>query len=890
MSSHFDLDKSVAAWRRRYEHDPAFTAEDVRELEQHVRDQVQALVDKGHAEEEAFLQAMRDMGEHEEVRAAFRNVLWSKRRREQPLPHLLMTEAAMLKNYLTIASRNLRRQKGYAFINVSGLAVGMACCLLIAAYVLHQLRYDRFHENANRIYRVTSEQRSGDQETRSAMTPPGLADLVVRSFPEVEQATRLWRDPPGTMVVRYGDRAFREEQVVYADSNLFEVFSFPLLQGDPGTVLRDPFSIVITEEAAQKYFGDEDPMGKTLVLRVPADNDLWEYRVTGVAADPPPHSHVQFDFLASFSSHNISRSGSLAGLALYTYFSLREDADPEGLENRLRASLNELTEAEGRFQFLLQPLTRIHLHSQLLNEFGPTGDIRYVYFFAAVALFILLLACANFVNLSTALAAGRAKEVGVRKALGSARGELIRQFLAESALLSMLALVFAILLTGALLPVFNRMDGNGVLATVPPLVITAPILFGFALLVGTMAGFYPAFVLSSFRVMTVLKAGGTTGSGPSRLRNALIVFQIAVSVVLMVGTIVVDRQMRYVQETRLGFEDEQVIILEGAETMRRGIETFKQEALALPGVTRATNSELVPSRPFSTAFFRAEDMPEDARVPLQYTYASFDFVETLGLEIKEGRSLSRAFAGDSLAVILNETAVERLGLQNPVGKQLIWPNEATYTIVGVVQDFHVTSLRQEIGPVALLGPDPRNTNRPNLLVSLRVATNDLPQTIAALENTWEAFTPDEPFVYSFLDQNFDAFYQQERFSGLLFRGFAAIALLLACIGLLGLTTLAARQRTKEVGIRKVLGASVLNIAVLLTKDFVKLAVIAFLVAVPVAYYFMSRWLEDFAYRIELGPGIFLLAGGLALFIALITVSYQAIRAGLADPVKSLRYE
>ena len=902
----FDLEKAIAAWRRPFEHNRAFSSEDIEELEGSLRDRVAALMEAGLSKEAAFREALRRMGSYATAETEYRKVYWGKRRRRGELLHECYWRAAMLKNYLKIAWRNVLREKGYTFINVFGLAVGMACCLLIAVYVLHELSYDRFHEKADRIYRVVSDRRFGDQETRTAMSPPALAELIARTFPEVEQATRLWRDPPGTMIVRYGDRAFREEHVVYADSNLFEVFSFPLLQGNPRVALRDPYSIVITERAAHKYFGGEDPMGKTLALRVPADNDLWEYRVTGVAADPPSQSHLQFDFIASFSSHWMSRSDNLLGLELYTYLLLRGDAHPDALEERLpgvldplvrpqmqerlSTSFDALTEAGGRYRFLLQPLTRIHLHSRLDDEFVLTGDVRYVYFFAALALFVLLLACANFVNLSTALATGRAKEVGVRKALGSGRGELIRQFLAESTLLSFLALLSAIFLAGALLPIFSQIGGKDLAVTLPPFALTAPVLVGFALLVGVVAGFYPAFVLSSFHAMTVLKAGGTAGGGPSRLRNVLIVFQLAVSVVLMVGTAVVDSQMRYVQDKRLGFEAEQVVVLEGAEVMKQKIEAFKQEALALPGVTHATNSELVPSRPFSTAFFRTEAMPEDALVPLQYTYIGFDFVETFGLEMKEGRSLSRAYAGDSLAVILNETAVERLGLQAPLGKQLVWPNESIYTIVGVVRDFHVASLRQEIGPVALLGPDPRHTNRPNLLVSLRVATDDLPRTITALGNMWQTFAPNEPFVYRFLDQDFDALYHQERLSGLLFRGFAAIAMLLACMGLFGIAAFVAERRTKEIGVRKVLGASALSIVVLLTKGFLKLVGIAFIVAVPVAYFAMNRWLEDFAYRIEIGPGVFLLAGGLAFLIALLTVSYQSIKAALADPVKSLRYE
>jgi len=812
----------------------------------------------------------------------------------------------MFKSNLKIALRMLRRQSGYTFINVTGLAIGILCCVFTTLYVLDELHYDRFHEHADEIYRVTLDLRFGDRETKSVLSSVPVAPTVVRDLSAVEQATRLWRDTSGRMTVRYQNQAFLEDRVLFADSNVFDVFSFPLLRGNPATALQNPYTIVITEQTAQKYFGAEDPMGKTLRIREPSDRDIFEYEVTGVVQDPPAHSHIQFDFLAAFTTQRRSRSENWLNFGVYTYVTLRDGADAAAVERDLSAlvaryagpqiqenlgtSLAAFTAEGNRYAYHLQPLTQIHLYSSLDDELTPNGDIRYVYLFAAVALFVLLLACINFINLATARAVGRAREVGVRKALGSGRGQLIRQFLTESTLLSVLALALALILCEAFLPVLNAVAHKNLGEALPNPLLAGAVLVGFTLLVGLLAGSYPAFALSAFRPARVLKTGRSLHGRRSTLRNGLVVFQFAITIVLIAGTAVMTNQMRYIQHKKLGFDAEQVIVLEGTEVMGQQIEAFKEALLKQPGIVSATNSELVPGRPFAADLFRLEEAPDDALVSLQYTYTGFDFAETLGIDLVAGRSLSREYATDSLAVLLNESAVARLGLDEPVGKRLVWPNESTYTIIGVVEDFHTASFRQEIGPVVLLGPDPRNTNRPNLLVSARIEMDDLPRTLAAAEITWKAFAPTQPFRYTFLDQDFAALYRSEHITGRIFSGFAMLAVLIACFGLFGLAAFTATQRTKEIGIRKVLGATVPGIVLLLSREFLKLVGIAFVIAIPVAYFLMAQWLDNFAYRVDMGIGLFLFTGGLALVIALATVSYQSIRAALADPVQSLRYE
>ena len=811
----------------------------------------------------------------------------------------------MIKNYLNIAIRNLRRQPQYAFINVFGLAMGMACCMLIALYVREELSYDRFLPDADRVYRMALDFRRQDVAINTAYTSRPLAPTLETDFPEVESATRLWYDPTGRMVVRYEDRIFGEDRIFFGDSTFFDVLGFPLLQGDARTALSEPFSIILTESMARKYFGEGDPMGAVLQLREPSDRDVFAYRITGIMADVPANSHLDFGFLASYTTQRQSQSQSWLGFGVYTYVKLREGASPAAFEAKLPdlfatyggpqlvenygTSLAEFEEAGNHYRYFVQPLTSIHLHSNVEDEVKPTSDIRLIYLFAAIAVFVLILAGINFVNLATARAARRNVEVGVRKTLGSGRKQLVVQFLTEAVLTSFLGLALAGALIYAILPYFNTITGKALQLGLEEARFLIPLLIFTGLSVGVLAGAYPALYLSSFKPAAVLKGGRGAGRG-SRLRDALVVFQFGIATALIICTAVVYSQMRYMTSIDLGFDAEQVVVLEGAEVMGPQAETFRETLRGFPGVVSVSNAEQVPGRYLNGSSFKVAGAPDRDAVVLEYTYASYDFAETLGLEIVDGRSLSREYPTDSLAVILNESAAQHLGLESPIGQRLEWPGNSTYTIIGVVKDFHVASLHRSIGPMALLGPDPRNTNRPNLLAVARIQAEAWPETVGAIEAAWRDFAPGAPFIYAFLDDSFEQLYETERRSSRLITLFALLAISIACIGLFGLAAFVAVQRTKEIGVRKVFGASEGGIVALLSKDFAKLVIAGIALAVPPAFFLMNRWLESFAYAVDLKALVFIAAGGLALIIALLTVSYQAFSAARINPIDALRHE
>ncbi len=800
----------------------------------------------------------------------------------------------MLRNYLTVAIRNLLRHKGYSAINIAGLAVGMACCILIMLFVQYELSYDRYHTNANRIYRMVVERQFPNSTVASAKTPRSLAQALANDCLEVLHATRLSREHAARVLVRHGAAQFYEDGVVFADPNVFDVFTLPLATGDPQTALQAPFSIVITKMMAQKYFGDADPIGRMLTLRLLGDGDLFDYTVTAVAQGVPSNSHFTFDFLAAYQRHPFTTTDgkerkSFESLDVYTYLTLRPNADPAILEAKfphlVRTYLGPRA-AGNRYRYFLQPLTAIHLHSHLSDELRPTSDITYVSLFAAIAFFILILACINFANLATARSAMRAREVGVRKVFGSHRSQLIWQFLAESTLLSLVALVLAVGLVELLLPAFNQLAGKSFeFSYLIPWYIL-PILIGLALFVGVLAGIYPAFFLSAFRPAVVLK-GLSNKAGRSFLRSGLIVFQFAVAIGLMVGTVIILNQMHYISIKKLGFEAEQVLVVEGTEVLKHQPDAFRQAVRGLPGIVEVAHAESMPGRTIEKSMVRPEGTSEGAQ--LAWMFTGFDYVETLGMKVVDGRSLSRAFPADSMGVLLNEQAVADLRLDDPVGRRVVWGNR-TYTVVGVVENFHFASLHQAIGPMMLIGPDPEFENRPCQLFAVRLSTDDLPATLAALRTTWSVFVPQQPFTYTFLDADLDALYHAEQTTSTLFSAFAALAIFIACLGLFGLASFTAEQRTKEIGIRKVLGASVADVVLLLSKDFLKLVALANLIAWPVAYVVAQKWLQNFAYRIDVGAGVFALAGGLALGIALLTVSAQAVQAALANPVEALRNE
>ena len=796
----------------------------------------------------------------------------------------------MIKNYLKIALRNLRRHPAYAFINVTGLAVGMACCLLILLFVRDELSYDRHHENADRIYRIVSDW--GDFSVPS--TNPPVINRLGPDFPDVTIALLRSFDAQ----VRFEDLTFHEERLYFANPKVFEVFDIPVVRGNAETMLTEPGKVALTEETARKYFGDGDPVGQVILV----DNQ-FEVEVVGVVEAMPEQSHFHYDFLVPWATLDLlidfSNSMSWGNNSYFTYLLLPEGYAPETLETQLPAFIERHAgDNWNGAELSLQALTDIHLRSHHNAELEPNSNVAYIYIFSIIAVFILLVACVNFMNLATARSAERAKEVGVRKVVGARRGQLVQQFLAESILLAGLALVLSVMLTAATLPAFRALSGKSIALSILDDGFTLMAFLGIALLVGIVSGSYPAFVLSAFRPVAVLKSGYQGRGRGALLRKGLVVFQFVTSVCLIVGTMVVYNQLDYLREANLGFDKEQVVTIPLPNDALAGqYVPFKDALLQRSDVLNVTiASEGLPSELLNGSGTRLEGVrPDDpeARVPTRTVAVGHDFFETLGVPMQTGRSFSLDFPADSGAFILNATAARML--QETFPEQIASVDEAvgqtirlggrTGPLVGITEDFNMSSLHEAIEPIIFFF----NPNWYDHYLT-RIQPGNFSATVAALGDTWAQFYPDWPFEFHFADQGFDAQYRAEERLGQIFTTFAILAIAIACLGLFGLASFTAQQRTKEIGVRKVLGASVGSIVVLLSKEFTKLVGIAFVVAVPIAYFAMDRWLQDFAYRVDIPVEVFVVAGLAALGIAWLTVSYQSIKSALTNPVESLRYE
>ena len=799
----------------------------------------------------------------------------------------------MLINYIKIALRNLKRHKGYTFINIAGLAIGMACCILIILYIYSELNYDRYHENADRIYRLGTNFDVGKMHAKTAVSNHPIGPTLSRDYPEVLNATRIRPYMPRTLV-EYKEKQFFEEKIFYADNSVFDVFSFPIIRGDHKSALVTAYSLLITEDVAKKYFGDEDPIGK--ILRLNNDSD---FSVTGIIKNVPPNSHFTFDMLCSFETlyqHNPEQREKWMGdFNNYTYLLLQENYDFRELEQKFPQLIDKhigriLKLLGGKVEFFLQPLTNIHLHSNLEGEISGNSDIAYVYIFAAIALFILLIACINFMNLSTARSAKRAKEVGMRKVLGSYRGQLIKQFLSESVTYSFLAFFIALTLVQLALPLFRSLSGTTLNFQFAEISWLVPCLIGFVFLVGLVAGSYPAFFLSAFRPVRVLKGHLKAGTANSRFRSVLVVLQFAISIVLIAGTGVIMNQLHYMKERRLGFNKEHVVVLPIMEgSIMQSIETIKEELKSHTGVVSVAASSSVPGHGVSRHnAFLPEGFELNESQMIGAISIDHNFIPTLDMEVVAGRNFSPEFVTDSSkSALINETAAQEFGWVDPVGKTIteLTGNGITKTVIGVVRDFHVESLHKKIEPLYI-------ENEPSGFgyISIRIRPRNVSGTMDFLRKKWKEFGSGGTFDYAFLDESFDSQYRAEERLSTIFSYFTLFAIFIACLGLFGLASFTAEQRTKEIGIRKVLGASVYGIVILLSKEFAKWVLIANIIAWPVAYYAMNKWLQDFAYRINMGVWIFILAGAFALIIALLTVSYQAVKVALSNPVEALRYE
>lgn len=805
----------------------------------------------------------------------------------------------MLINYIKTAFRNLRQNKMYSLLNIVGLAIGIACCLLIFAYVQDELSFDRFHTRADRIYRVCTIVDIKDRYMNFAATAHVQGPMFKDEYPEIENFVRF-NYYGSRRVVRYKDREFTEEKFIWTDNSIFEVFSFKLLQGNPKDALVKPNTVVITEAMAEKYFGKEDPIGKNLRVH----NDTL-YLVTGIIENIPSNSHIRPDFFASFSTLDLQPSGNAAAdltgnIDYFTYILLKEGVNPQQLEKKFIGFVDRhigdlLKRFEGTIKYELEPLTSIYLHSQREGQLEPTGNVSYIYLFSGIGLFILLLACLNFMNLSTARSANRAKEVGLRKVVGAQRGQLIKQFMGESMILALIAIALAMLLVSFSLPLFNNISGKSLTMNY---FSKLPFLWGLAGLfafVSLIGGGYPAFFLSAFRPVEVLQGKLKRGTKSSFLRIALVSVQFTVSIVLIIGTLIVNKQLSFMRSQKLGYDKDHIIALRirNEETQKK-YEAIKNELLNHPYILKVSASSSLPLGRNSFSAHHAVGKPEGELTMLCSQIVDEDFIGTYNIEIVQGRNFSKSYVTDRQeAIILNEAAVKKLGWQeNPLGQQIevfmSLEKRKRYTVIGVVNDYHFASLHEEIQPLVLYNANPHGGDYYRL--SLKIAPENIQETMAHLKSKWKEFDSQYPIEYVFLDEEYDALYRAEERLGQLFGYFTALAVIIGCLGLFGLSAFSAEQRTKEIGIRRVLGATIPGVMVLLTKEFTKWVLAAIVIAWPTGYFIMNTWLQNFAYRIDLGFSTFLLAAVLALFISIITVIFQAFKTALANPVDSLRYE
>ncbi|MBX2913829.1 MAG: ABC transporter permease [Cyclobacteriaceae bacterium] len=819
----------------------------------------------------------------------------------------------MLKNYFTVALRNLRKQSFYSFINVAGLSIGLAICFIIVLFVRNELSYDTHFANGERIYRIKSDLKFGGNHYNMLYAPPVLAGTAAEEFPEVEAAIRF--RTRGSYLVKRDIENIKEDHVVWADKDFFQVFSVPVIAGNPTTALVEPNSIAISKRTADKFFPGEEALGQTLIL----DNNM-NMKITAVYETLPANTHFHFDILIAMAGLDEAKRLVWYSNNFQTYMLLHKDADPRQVEQKLtrlvieRAmpqigeilggedfSIEKFEAAGNKMEYTLQPLLDIHTKSSLQGEFEPNFDIAYVYLFSAIALFILIIACINFMNLSTARSANRAKEVGIRKVMGSFRSHLVRQFLMESILLSLVSMMLAIGIAYLLLPLFNNLSSRQLFIpfSEPNFYL---IILGATLVVGVLAGVYPSFFLSAFKPASVLKGNVALGMKSGFIRSSLVVFQFAVSILLVIGTLAVYRQLNYIQNKKLGFNKDQVLVIEDAYALGNNRMAFRDEVMRSGKMELSTMTGYLPVsgtwRNDNPWWVEGRDPGvQENMVSVQNWQVDYDYIKTLGMKVIEGRDFSLDFPSDSTAVILNEAAVRAFGFTNEVlGSRIATfgnfgdgeidrEHFEVLQVIGVVENFHFESLKQNVTPVIIyLSDQPRGP------ISFRFQSKNTREVIETVEAKWKELAPGQPFNYYFLDERFSSMYANETRLGKIIGIFSGLAIVVACLGLFALTAFTAEQRTKEIGIRKVLGASVSSIVLLLSKEFGKLIAIAFILASPVAWYGINWWLKDYTYKTEIGIGLFLFAGVAAFVVAWLTMSFQSFRAASSDPVKSLRSE
>ncbi|GAB5518572.1 MAG: ABC transporter permease [Rhodothermales bacterium] len=885
----FNLDHAIAAWRRSLTHNTVFLPDDRAELEQHLRDQIAGLMAQGYSAEDAFRQSICEMGDYAHAEAEYGKVYWGKMTRPGPFRHALQTRGAMLFNYGLVAVRTLRRRLGYAVLHLAGLAVGLACCFIVLLYVQDELSYDRFHEDADRLFQLSQTRTFNDQEVGLMSVSTETAEALVTESPAVLAMVQLESE---TGLLRRPERneSFEEDDILFASADFFKVFTFPLLSGLPADVLAAPGQVVLSQSMAQKYFGDANPIGEVLLLEREAKAgsaaEPLSLTVSGVAADAPHTSSIQFDVVIAGSTEIASATGSAPRLQRGLTYVLTRNATDQTL---VEAVLGEIMQASpvsfGTFKRAeAKPI--VDLHFTYFSDRTFAGRTQFMYLFTIIALLVLLIACINYVNLATAYAARRAKEVGVRKSLGANRWQLARQFLLETFLLTTLAGGVALLLVWLVLPAFNQFFDKAVALNSDDLLLFLG-MAGIVGLVGLIAGSYPAVYLSRFQPSVVLKGVAQQGRRSTWLRQGLVVFQFTATVVLLTATFIVQKQLDFSQNRDLGFNGDQVLTLDlSASSLTQQRVAIQQAMLAIPGVQTAALSSAVPGTFDSILFGSSPDTPDDPSDDflVYFGEASPEFTDTYDLTLQAGQFLSPNGEG----AVINETAARRFGIMTTdaaeaIGQEVMLGKPQQ--VVGVVADFHFKSVHDEIEPLTFQAM----SDQPNAVtLSLKLDGTRLAETMDAVEAAWMPFAGYYPFTYRFVDDTFDAMYRQDRQLGQIFGVMAGIAILLSCFGLLGLVAFAAERRMKEVGIRKALGASAHDIVLLLSREFALLVTLGIVLAVPIAYVSAQQWLADFAYRIDLGPGVFLFASATAILIALLTVSYQAIKTARTNPVDAIR--
>lgn len=811
----------------------------------------------------------------------------------------------MLKNYFNIAFRNLLKHKFYSLLNVLGLSIGLACFMLISLFITDELSYDTFHGDATRMHRVDFSATLNGADIVSAQTGWPTATVLVNDYPEVESSIRVRNSGNWFIKQKEGVETFKEEHVLMADSNFFEFFSFELIYGDLKTALNRPNTLVLDRKTSEKIFGDINPVGQVLVL-----DNANDYEVTGVYENIPANSHFHHNVILSMVTFNWTRNGHWLSTNFNSYIKLAEGATRAGLlekfpemievncgpliEQFLNMNLTEFRESGNALDFTLTPMTDIHLYSDKDDELEANGDVKYVYIFTAVGLFILILACINFMNLATARSSNRAKEVGVRKVMGAFRKQLIYQFITEAILVSFISFILAYAITLLAIPAFNSIADKELSISHIFALDYVLIMTGIMLVVGLIAGSYPAFYLSYFKPAEVLKGSIKQGMKSGPIRSTLVVFQFSISIIMIIGTAIVFDQLSYIQNKKLGYEKDQLLMVNDAWILRDNVRAYKDEASRNAAVISSSLASFTPTTYTNNSdlYFKSPSAAADESLVVNEAWIDHDFVETLGITVNDGRGFSKEFPSDSSGILINQAAARQFGFENPVGSILYYydggdddnPVAVPGRILGVVDDFHYESLRSNISPLVFHLGERFGT------MIFKVQMENVDETIAYLESTWDKFAPGQPFDFEFMDDQFNAIYAQEQKIGEIFSVFAVLAIGIACLGLFGLAAFTAEQKTKEIGIRKTLGASISSIVNLLSKNFIKLVLIAFVIAIPISYLAMEYWLGDFAYRTNLKPLTFIAAGIGTMVIAWATISFQSWKAARANPVKSLRTE